>query len=148
MFLQYGWFGIGSSMHYWVMVFSHVEAGWRWPLHVVNCLVFVSLRSAFTMHVEAGHTATPEEGPKDLHCPLCLYHTKYKSNMIDHIVLHRGKSFMSKTCWSKGWRAKNVIILPPLLIYSSLQTRRDDAVTVLYVDFPFLPLLAHLMSQR
>lgn len=48
-------------------------------------------RSAFTMHVEAGHSAVPEEGPKDLRCPLCLYHTKYKRNMIDHIVLHRGK---------------------------------------------------------
>jgi len=47
-------------------------------------------RSAFTMHVEAGHSAVPEEGPKDLRCPLCLYHTKYKRNMIDHIVLHRG----------------------------------------------------------
>lgn len=43
------------------------------------------------MHVEAGHSAVPEEGPKDLRCPLCLYHTKYKRNMIDHIVLHRGK---------------------------------------------------------
>ncbi|KAM6985510.1 zinc finger protein 462 [Aplochiton taeniatus] len=41
------------------------------------------------MHVEAGHTSPPEEGPKDLRCPLCLYHTRHKSNMIDHIVLHR-----------------------------------------------------------
>lgn len=49
-----------------------------------------SPRSAFTMHMEAGHSAVPEEGPKDLRCPLCLYHTKYKRNMIDHIVLHRG----------------------------------------------------------
>lgn len=53
-------------------------------------LCLSSLRSAFTMHVEAGHSAVPEEGPKDLRCPLCLYHTKYKRNMIDHIVLHRG----------------------------------------------------------
>ena len=41
--------------------------------------------------MEAGHTSAPEEGPKDLRCPFCLYHTKYKSNMIDHVVLHRGK---------------------------------------------------------
>ncbi|NXP05849.1 ZN462 protein, partial [Thinocorus orbignyianus] len=41
------------------------------------------------MHVEAGHSSVPEEGPKELRCPLCLYHTKYKHNMIDHIVLHR-----------------------------------------------------------
>lgn len=42
------------------------------------------------MHVEAGHNSTPEDVQKDLRCPLCLYHTKHKSNMIDHIVLHRG----------------------------------------------------------
>lgn len=44
------------------------------------------------MHVEAGHNSSePEDIPKDLRCPLCLYHTKNKSNMIDHVVLHRGK---------------------------------------------------------
>lgn len=43
------------------------------------------------MHVEAGHNNNaPDDLPKDLRCPLCLYHTKHKSNMIDHIVLHRG----------------------------------------------------------
>lgn len=48
-------------------------------------------RNSFSMHVEAGHNSTePEDIPKDLRCPLCLYHTKNKSNMIDHIVLHRG----------------------------------------------------------
>ncbi|CDQ73984.1 unnamed protein product [Oncorhynchus mykiss] len=54
-----------------------------------DCSFFTCSKSTFTMHVEAGHTVFPEEGPKDLRCPLCLYHTKYKSNMIDHIVLHR-----------------------------------------------------------
>uniref|UniRef100_A0A6Q2Z1G3 C2H2-type domain-containing protein n=1 Tax=Esox lucius TaxID=8010 RepID=A0A6Q2Z1G3_ESOLU len=29
------------------------------------------------------------EAVKDLHCPLCLYHTKNKKRMIDHIILHR-----------------------------------------------------------
>ncbi|KAM7319785.1 hypothetical protein ACRRTK_021468 [Alexandromys fortis] len=54
-----------------------------------DCSFYTGFKSAFTMHVEAGHSAVPEEGPKDLRCPLCLYHTKYKRNMIDHIVLHR-----------------------------------------------------------
>ncbi|NWR80171.1 ZN462 protein, partial [Centropus unirufus] len=54
------------------------------------------------MHVEAGHSAVPEEGPKDLHCPLCLYHTKYKRNMIDHIVLHREERVVPiEVCCSK-----------------------------------------------
>ncbi|NWT48935.1 ZN462 protein, partial [Chroicocephalus maculipennis] len=54
------------------------------------------------MHVEAGHSAVPEEGPKDLRCPLCLYHTKYKCNMIDHIVLHREERIVPiEVCRSK-----------------------------------------------
>lgn len=49
-------------------------------------------RNTFSIHVEAGHNSSePEDIPKDLRCPLCLYHTKNKSNMIDHIVLHRGR---------------------------------------------------------
>ena len=55
------------------------------------------------MHVEAGHSAVPEEGPKDLRCPLCLYHTKYKRNMIDHIVLHRGNLLSLVFLGCKGW---------------------------------------------
>ncbi|CAJ0958576.1 unnamed protein product [Ranitomeya imitator] len=58
--------------------------------------------SAFTMHVESGHSTCPEEGPKDLRCPLCLYHTKYKHNMIDHIVLHREERVVPiEVCRSK-----------------------------------------------
>lgn len=54
------------------------------------------------MHVDAGHSAVPEEGPKDLRCPLCLYHTKYKRNMIDHIVLHREERVVPiEVCRSK-----------------------------------------------
>uniref|UniRef100_A0A3Q1GXC4 Zinc finger protein 462 n=1 Tax=Acanthochromis polyacanthus TaxID=80966 RepID=A0A3Q1GXC4_9TELE len=55
-----------------------------------DCSFFTCFRNTFTMHVEAGHNnIVPEDLPKDLRCPLCLYHTKHKSNMIDHIVLHR-----------------------------------------------------------
>ncbi|XP_047425031.1 zinc finger protein 462 isoform X2 [Mugil cephalus] len=55
-----------------------------------DCSFFTCYKNTFTMHVEAGHNNNaPEDLPKDLRCPLCLYHTKHKSNMIDHIVLHR-----------------------------------------------------------
>ncbi|XP_072227493.1 zinc finger protein 462 isoform X2 [Leuresthes tenuis] len=55
-----------------------------------DCSFFTCYKNTFNMHVEAGHNNNaPEELPKDLRCPLCLYHTKHKSNMIDHIVLHR-----------------------------------------------------------
>lgn len=75
------------------------------PLLTAAVLSLLSHRSAFTMHVEAGHSAVPEEGPKDLRCPLCLYHTKYKRNMIDHIVLHRGNSVRVRVCvrWGECW---------------------------------------------
>ncbi|XP_074424352.1 zinc finger protein 462-like isoform X1 [Larus michahellis] len=67
-----------------------------------DCSFYTGFKSAFTMHVEAGHSAVPEEGPKDLRCPLCLYHTKYKCNMIDHIVLHREERIVPiEVCRSK-----------------------------------------------
>ncbi|KAM6232395.1 zinc finger protein 462-like isoform 2-T2 [Porphyrio hochstetteri] len=67
-----------------------------------DCSFYTGFKSAFTMHVEAGHSAVPEEGPKELRCPLCLYHTKYKHNMIDHIVLHREERVVPiEVCHSK-----------------------------------------------
>ncbi|XP_075787482.1 zinc finger protein 462 isoform X2 [Pelodiscus sinensis] len=67
-----------------------------------DCSFYTGFKSAFTMHVEAGHSVVPEEGPKDLRCPLCLYHTKYKRNMIDHIVLHREERVVPiEVCRSK-----------------------------------------------
>ncbi|XP_012724428.2 zinc finger protein 462 isoform X1 [Fundulus heteroclitus] len=55
-----------------------------------DCSFFTCCKDNFSMHVEAGHNNSgSEELHKELHCPLCLYHTKHKSNMIDHIVLHR-----------------------------------------------------------
>lgn len=46
------------------------------------------------MHMETGHSNCQSQPThvKDLHCPFCLYQTKNKNNMIDHIVLHRGRS--------------------------------------------------------
>ncbi|KAM8960543.1 LOW QUALITY PROTEIN: zinc finger protein 462 [Pelodytes ibericus] len=67
-----------------------------------DCSFYTSFKSAFTMHVEAGHSTVHVEGPKDLRCPLCLYHTKYKHNMIDHIVLHREERVVPiEVCRSK-----------------------------------------------
>ncbi|XP_077105434.1 zinc finger protein 462 isoform X1 [Ranitomeya variabilis] len=67
-----------------------------------DCSFYTCYKSAFTMHVESGHSTSPEEGPKDLRCPLCLYHTKYKHNMIDHIVLHREERVVPiEVCRSK-----------------------------------------------
>lgn len=60
------------------------------------CVSSVSFRKSMKKHRDMGHdfsrllpaTALLE----DLSCPFCLYRTKNKNYMIDHIVLHRGQS--------------------------------------------------------
>uniref|UniRef100_A0A673X694 Zinc finger protein 462-like n=1 Tax=Salmo trutta TaxID=8032 RepID=A0A673X694_SALTR len=54
-----------------------------------DCSFFTGFRKKLDMHIETAHASSPTEAPKELHCPLCLYHTKNKNRMIDHIVLHR-----------------------------------------------------------
>lgn len=86
------------------------------------------------MHVEAGHSAVPEEGPKDLRCPLCLYHTKYKRNMIDHIVLHRGNfaAQLSRRAgggWYYGDTLSEVAVAPwPWSLVPHLISRQEVTV--------------------
>nr|XP_019954807.1 PREDICTED: zinc finger protein 462-like [Paralichthys olivaceus] len=60
-------------------------------LRCKDCEFFTGLRKTLEMHMEAGHSTFQSEPThlRDLRCPLCLYQTKNKNNMIDHIVLHR-----------------------------------------------------------
>ncbi|XP_076747159.1 uncharacterized protein LOC112435653 isoform X1 [Maylandia zebra] len=50
-------------------------------------------KKTLEMHMETGHSTCQSKPThqKDLCCPFCLYQTKNKNNMIDHIVLHRGE---------------------------------------------------------
>ncbi|XP_047448486.1 zinc finger protein 462-like isoform X2 [Mugil cephalus] len=56
-----------------------------------DCDFFTGLRKTLEMHIVTGHSTCHSQPThvKDLHCPFCLYQTKNKNNMIDHIVLHR-----------------------------------------------------------
>ncbi|XP_034547504.1 zinc finger protein 462-like isoform X1 [Notolabrus celidotus] len=56
-----------------------------------DCSFFTGLRKTLEMHMEMGHSTCQSEPThqKDLCCPFCLYQTKNKNSMIDHIVLHR-----------------------------------------------------------
>uniref|UniRef100_A0A668RG26 C2H2-type domain-containing protein n=1 Tax=Oreochromis aureus TaxID=47969 RepID=A0A668RG26_OREAU len=56
-----------------------------------DCNFFTGLRKTLEMHMETGHSTCQSKPThqKDLCCPFCLYQTKNKNNMIDHIVLHR-----------------------------------------------------------
>ncbi|XP_075960559.1 uncharacterized protein LOC142964223 isoform X1 [Anarhichas minor] len=60
-------------------------------LRCKDCDFFTCFRKTLEKHMEAGHSAGQSEPTheKDLRCPFCLYQTKNKNNMIDHIVLHR-----------------------------------------------------------
>ncbi|XP_029365766.1 zinc finger protein 462-like isoform X2 [Echeneis naucrates] len=60
-------------------------------LRCKDCDFFTSLRKTLEMHIEMGHSAFQSKPThhKDIRCPFCLYQTKNKNNMIDHIVLHR-----------------------------------------------------------
>uniref|UniRef100_A0A668RT89 C2H2-type domain-containing protein n=1 Tax=Oreochromis aureus TaxID=47969 RepID=A0A668RT89_OREAU len=60
-------------------------------LRCKDCNFFTGLRKTLEMHMEMGHSTCQSKPThqKDLCCPFCLYQTKNKNNMIDHIVLHR-----------------------------------------------------------
>lgn len=62
-------------------------------LRCKDCTFFTWLRRSLEMHMETGHSSYQSEPThqKDLCCPFCIYHTKNKNNMIDHIILHRGR---------------------------------------------------------
>uniref|UniRef100_A0A1A8USP7 C2H2-type domain-containing protein n=1 Tax=Nothobranchius furzeri TaxID=105023 RepID=A0A1A8USP7_NOTFU len=56
-----------------------------------DCEFVTGLRKTLELHSQMGHS-TCESKPTHQHiirCPFCLYHSKNKNNMIDHIVLHR-----------------------------------------------------------
>uniref|UniRef100_A0A3B3YMJ4 C2H2-type domain-containing protein n=1 Tax=Poecilia mexicana TaxID=48701 RepID=A0A3B3YMJ4_9TELE len=61
-------------------------------LRCKDCEFYTGLRKNMEMHIETGHSTCQSKPThlKDLRCPFCLYQTKNKNNMIDHIVLHRG----------------------------------------------------------
>uniref|UniRef100_A0A1A8NRM3 C2H2-type domain-containing protein n=1 Tax=Nothobranchius rachovii TaxID=451742 RepID=A0A1A8NRM3_9TELE len=56
-----------------------------------DCEFVTGLRKTLELHSQMGHS-TCESKPTHqqvIRCPFCLYHSKNKNNMIDHIVLHR-----------------------------------------------------------
>ncbi|XP_069034391.1 zinc finger protein 462-like isoform X1 [Embiotoca jacksoni] len=60
-------------------------------LRCKDCDFFTGLRKTLVMHMQSGHSTCQSQSThqRDLRCPFCLYQTKNKNNMIDHIVLHR-----------------------------------------------------------
>ncbi|XP_061881053.1 zinc finger protein 462-like isoform X2 [Entelurus aequoreus] len=56
-----------------------------------DCDFFTGLRKTLKMHMEMDHSTVQKEPPShdSVRCPFCLYQTKSKNNMIDHVLLHR-----------------------------------------------------------
>ncbi|XP_057688682.1 zinc finger protein 462-like isoform X2 [Corythoichthys intestinalis] len=57
-----------------------------------DCHFFTGLKKAMKVHIDMDHSTVQKEAPsKDglSCCPFCLYQTKNKNNMIDHVMLHR-----------------------------------------------------------
>lgn len=56
-----------------------------------DCSFFTGSRKTLETHMEMGHSSCQfvPTHQKDLCCPFCLYQTKNKNSMIDHIILHR-----------------------------------------------------------
>ncbi|XP_054895145.1 zinc finger protein 462-like [Poeciliopsis prolifica] len=65
-------------------------------LRCKDCEFYTGLRKNMEMHIKTGHSTCQSKPThlKDLRCPFCLYQTKNKNNMIDHIVLHREERVM------------------------------------------------------
>ncbi|KAK5909470.1 hypothetical protein CesoFtcFv8_003396 [Champsocephalus esox] len=78
-----------------------------------DCEFFTGVKKTFEMHMERGHS-TCQSLPthdKDLLCPFCLYQTKNKNNMIDHIILHREERVVPiEVCRSKLSRCLQGIV--------------------------------------
>ncbi|XP_068577027.1 zinc finger protein 462-like [Cebidichthys violaceus] len=60
-------------------------------LRCKDCDFITGFRKTLEKHMAAGHSTGQSEPAHEevLRCPFCLYQTKNKNNMIDHIVLHR-----------------------------------------------------------
>ncbi|KAI9513810.1 hypothetical protein NQZ68_039474 [Dissostichus eleginoides] len=78
-----------------------------------DCEFFTGLKKTFEMHMERGHSTCQSQPThdKDLRCPFCLYQTKNKNNMIDHIILHREERVVPiEVCRSKLSRCLQGIV--------------------------------------
>uniref|UniRef100_A0AAV2MQU0 C2H2-type domain-containing protein n=1 Tax=Knipowitschia caucasica TaxID=637954 RepID=A0AAV2MQU0_KNICA len=56
-----------------------------------DCNFFSCFKRNLDLHEQMGHSTLQSEPThqKNLCCPFCLYQSKNKNNMIDHIILHR-----------------------------------------------------------
>lgn len=85
-----------SSPHMSTMRRHYMRRHGRKLIRCKDCNFFTCLRQNLYLHEETGHFTVQSEPTyqKNLCCPFCLYQSKNKNNMIDHIVLHREERVM------------------------------------------------------
>ncbi|XP_033828893.1 zinc finger protein 462-like [Periophthalmus magnuspinnatus] len=80
-----------NSQHYSNMRRHYLRRHGKKLIRCKDCNFFSCFKQNLDLHEQMGHSAVQSEPThhKNLCCPFCLYQSKNKNNMIDHIVLHR-----------------------------------------------------------
>lgn len=80
-----------NSHHYSNMRRHYLRRHGKKLIRCKDCSFFTCFKQNLDLHEQMGHSCVQSEPThqKNLCCPFCLYQSKNKNNMIDHIVLHR-----------------------------------------------------------
>lgn len=85
-----------NSQHYSNMRRHYLRRHGKKLIRCKDCNFFTCFKQNLDLHEQMGHSCVQSEPThqKNLCCPFCLYQSKNKNNMIDHIVLHREERMM------------------------------------------------------
>lgn len=85
-----------NSQHYSNMRRHYLRRHGKKLIRCKDCSFFTCSKQNLDLHEQMGHSCVQSEPThqKNLCCPFCLYQSKNKNNMIDHIVLHREERMM------------------------------------------------------
>uniref|UniRef100_A0A8C6UPC2 C2H2-type domain-containing protein n=1 Tax=Neogobius melanostomus TaxID=47308 RepID=A0A8C6UPC2_9GOBI len=85
-----------NSHHYANMRRHYLRRHGKKLIRCKDCSFFTCFKQNLDLHEQMGHSCVQSEPThqKNLCCPFCLYQSKNKNNMIDHIVLHREERMM------------------------------------------------------
>ncbi|KAK7934358.1 hypothetical protein WMY93_005254 [Mugilogobius chulae] len=85
-----------NCQHYSAMRRHYLRRHGKKLIRCKNCNFFSCFKQNLELHEQMGHSTLQSEPThqKNLCCPFCLYQSKNKNNMIDHIVLHREERVM------------------------------------------------------
>ncbi|XP_020797670.1 zinc finger protein 462-like [Boleophthalmus pectinirostris] len=85
-----------NCQHYSNMRRHYLRRHGKKLIRCKDCNFFSCFKQNLDLHEQMGHSTFQSKPThlKNLCCPFCLYQSKNKNNMIDHIVLHREERVM------------------------------------------------------